>query len=210
MAIISKATIERLSIYCMYLKRLLNRNGSNRHISSYELGREVGASAAQVRKDLSYFGNFGCKGVGYDIENLEKKLEEIIGFTKKWEIALVGAGNIGTALVNYKNFRDLGLNIDAVFDCDLAKIGNTIGGIMVRSVKDMEQVIREKNIKVGIIAVPADDAQEIAEKLVAAGVRAIWNFAPVSLKLPDDIILSSEYLLPGLASLVFCLNNKIN
>lgn len=208
MVSISKATIERLSIYCLFLKRLLNKKGDNKHISSYDLGKEVGASAAQVRKDLSYFGNFGCKGVGYDIENLEKKLEDIIGFRKEWQMALVGAGNLGTALVNYKNFRDLGLNIEAVFDCDLAKIGNYIGGIMVRSIKDMEQIIREKNIKVGIIAVPADDAQKIAENLVAAGVKAIWNFAPITLKLPDDIILSSEYLLPGLASLVFCINNR--
>jgi len=208
MVSISKATIERLSIYCLFLKRFLNKKGDNKHISSYDLGKEVGASAAQVRKDLSYFGNFGCKGVGYDIENLEKKLEDIIGFRKEWQMALVGAGNLGTALVNYKNFRDLGLNIEAVFDCDLAKIGNYIGGIMVRSIKDMEQIIREKNIKVGIIAAPADDAQEIAENLVAAGVKAIWNFAPITLKLPDDIIFSSEYLLPGLASLVFCLNNQ--
>lgn len=177
-------------------------------ISSVELGKGVGVTATQVRKDFSYLGQLGSKGIGYEIEALKKNLEEIIGFNRVWPAVLVGAGNLGRALVYYDKFRSLGLKITEIFDCDLNKIGNTVNGIKVLSCKEMEQVINDKDIEIGVIAVPVVEAQDIAVKMVTAGVKAIWNFAPVPLNLDKDVVVISEDLSSGIGSLFFRLNNQ--
>lgn len=195
-------TIRRLILYYRYLEELAKKD-PDRKISSVALGKGVGVTATQVRKDLSYFGPLGLKGVGYEVGSLKNRLEKIIGFNRNWEVALVGAGNLGRALVYYQKFKDLGLNIVEVFDCDLNKIGNMINGITVKSTKEMQRIIFERGIKIAVIAVPAGEAQQVAEELVKAGVRAIWNFAPVPLDLDSEIIVISEDLSSGIGSLIY-------
>jgi len=173
-----------------------------------ELGRGVGVTATQVRKDFSYLGQLGCKGIGYEIEALKKNLEEIIGFNRSWPAVLIGAGNLGRALVYYDKFRELGLKITEIFDCDLNKIGNTVNGIKVRSCKEMEEVILEKGIQIGVIAVPASEARGVANRMVKAGIKAIWNFAPVPLNPGKEIVVISEDLSSGIGSLFFRLKNQ--
>lgn len=194
-------TIKRLILYYRFLEQLAEEE--DRIFSSVTLGKAVGVSATQVRKDLSYFGSLGHKGLGYKADDLRKSLEKIIGFNKTWEVALVGAGNLGRALVYYQKFRDLGLKITEIFDCDLAKIGNMVNGIVVKSTKEMTTVIAEKGIRIAIIAVPESEAQLLAEKLVGAGVKAIWNFAPVPLAFEEEIIVIYEDLSTGIGSLVY-------
>lgn len=195
-------TIRRLILYYRYLEELAKKD-PDRKISSVALAKGVGVTATQVRKDLSYFGPLGLKGVGYEVGSLKNRLEKIIGFNRNWEVALVGAGNLGRALVYYQKFKDLGLNIVEVFDCDLNKIGNMINGITVKSTKEMQRIIFERGIKIAVIAVPAEEAQQVAEELVKAGVRAIWNFAPVPLDLDSEIIVISEDLSSGIGSLIY-------
>lgn len=204
---VPQPTIERLVIYYRYLKKLAAHD-DDKVISSLDLGHSVGVSAAQVRKDLSYFGEFGCKGVGYNVSNLKKSLEQILGFNRNWPIVLVGAGNIGRALVNYPGFKVMGLNIIAIFDCDLDKIGNRVGGLIVKSNKEIERVIKDKGVELAIIAVPVDEAQGVAEKLVKAGIKAIWNIAPVTLKLPDNVLVYYEDLASSLVTLTYRLSQK--
>lgn len=195
-------TIRRLILYYRYLEELAKKD-PDRKISSVALAKGVGVTATQVRKDLSYFGPLGLKGVGYEVGSLKNRLEKIIGFNRNWEVALVGAGNLGRALVYYQKFKDLGLHIVEVFDCDLNKIGNMINGITVKSTKEMQRIIFERGIKIAVIAVPAGEAQQVAEELVKAGVRAIWNFAPVPLDLDSEIIVISEDLSSGIGSLIY-------
>ncbi len=199
---VPRPTIERLVTYYRYLERLV-QTGEQEIVSSTQLGNGVGVSAAQVRKDLSYFGEFGYKGVGYDVQNLKNCLERILGFNQSWPIILVGTGNIGRALVNYPGFKLMGLNIVEIFDCSLDKIGNMVGNLTVRSNKEINRVVTEKKIKLAIISVPAQEAQPVAERLVNLGIKAIWNFAPVSLKLPDDVIVYYEDLASSLVSLTY-------
>lgn len=202
-------TIRRLILYYRYLEELAKKD-PDRKISSVALGKGVGVTATQVRKDLSYFGPLGLKGVGYEVGSLKNRLEKIIGFNRNWEVVLVGAGNLGRALVYYQKFKDLGLNIVEVFDCDLNKIGNMINGITVKSTKEMQRIIFKRGIKIAVIAVPAEEAQQVAEELVKAGVRAIWNFAPVPLDLDREIIVISEDLSSGIGSLIYRLKKQVN
>ncbi|MFW6035362.1 MAG: redox-sensing transcriptional repressor Rex [Halothermotrichaceae bacterium] len=202
---IPQPTIQRLFIYYRYLKKTLNNDGDD-VICSHKLGKEVGTTSAQVRKDLSYFGEFGRKGVGYDVKGLMKSLQKIIGLNYSWKAVLVGAGNLGRALVNYEGFSKLGLNIVEVFDCDLDKIGNKVNSKIVKSSNEMGEVIKDKKIKIGILAIPEEDAQLTAEKMVEAGIKAIWCFSSGLLKLPDDIIIYYEDMASSVATLIYWLN----
>ncbi len=195
-------TVKRLVLYYNYLEALIEM-GEKKIISSGQLGRAVGVQATQIRKDLSYFGALGCKGIGYEVESLKRSLEKIIGFNESRPVALIGAGNLGQALVYYDKFRELGLDIIEIFDCDLSKIGNLVRGIKVKSTKEMVEVIRNRGIRIAVISVPAEDAQTVSEELVEAGIKAIWNFAPIPLKLDNDIIVISEDLSTGIGSLFF-------
>lgn len=203
---IPKTTVERLPLYYRSLVKLSKLDVEV--ISSKELGDRIGVPSTQVRKDLSYYGEFGRRGVGYEVKALLKHLERILGLDNYWPIVLIGAGNLGRALVNYEGFRKLGLEIKAVLDSDLNKIGNSIFGIPVQSMKNLKEVVKESNIEMGIIAVPAVFAQEVANELVTAGVKAIWNFAPSRIIVPDDVEVKNEDLSVGIVGLVYHLARK--
>lgn len=202
---IPKATIERLPLYYRCLERL-SAYERDEVVSSRELGERLGIPPTQVRKDLSYYGEFGRRGVGYDVEDLKKSLAKILGINKTWPAVLVGAGNLGRALVNYEGFQKMGLQITDVIDADLDKIGNKVGDITVRSTKELEEIVKEKQVKIGIIAVPASAAQGVTDLLIAAGIKSIWNFAPTRLVVPEDIIVRNEDLSVGIVSLIYHLS----
>jgi redox-sensing transcriptional repressor len=203
---IPKTTIERLPLYYRCLVKISKMDVEV--VSSKELGDRIGVPSTQVRKDLSYYGEFGRRGVGYEVKSLLKDLERILGLDNYWPIILVGAGNLGRALVNYEGFRKLGLEIKAVLDADLSKIGNNIFGIPVQSMKLLPQVVKENRIEMGIIAVPAVFAQEVAEQMVESGIKAIWNFAPTRILVPDDVEVRNEDLSVGIVGLVYHLARK--
>ncbi|MTI58926.1 MAG: redox-sensing transcriptional repressor Rex [Firmicutes bacterium] len=202
---IPKATIERLPLYYRCLDKMAVFDGEE-VVSSKELGGRLGIPSTQVRKDLSYYGEFGRRGVGYDVSGLKKSIGKILGVDKVWPAVLVGAGNLGRALVNYEGFNKMGLNIVSVLDADLGKIGNKIDDITVESIKEVERVVREGSIELGIITVPGNAAQEVADELINAGIKSIWNFAPTRLIVPKDIIVRNEDLAVGIVSLIYHLS----
>ncbi|GAB6099603.1 redox-sensing transcriptional repressor Rex [Halanaerocella petrolearia] len=197
-------TVERLPLYYRCLQKLRDQDVDV--ISSKDLGDMLGIPSTQVRKDLSYYGEFGRRGVGYEVSVLLNNLEKILGLNNDWEIVLVGAGNLGQALVNYGGFRNLGLKINYVLDIAEEKVGNQLGEVTINSVNELEELVTEKDIKIGIIAVPEEGAQEIAERLIEAGVESIWNFAPTRLDVPEDIKVRNEDLSIGLISLTYYLS----
>jgi redox-sensing transcriptional repressor len=196
---IPKATIERLPLYYRCLDRLSSYEDID-VISSKELGGKLGIPSTQVRKDLSYYGEFGRRGVGYDVDGLKRSIARILGINKLWSAALVGAGNLGTALVNYGRFSSMGLKITNVFDADPGKIGNKLGDIIVQSMKEIKETVKNDNINIGIVTVPASEAQKVTEELVEAGIRSIWNFSPIRLIVPEEVMVRNEDLSVGIAS----------
>lgn len=177
--------IGRLPVYLRALNRLTHEGFEV--TSSHELGRRLGISSAQIRKDLSHFGGFGKQGTGYQIEYLREKLREVLKVNQDWEVALVGAGDLGTAVANYRGFANRGFHINMIFDADPSKIGTEIGEYTVQPVTDIEKTIRAHGIQMAMIAVPAEHAQEVADILVQAGVKAILNYAPISLNVPEGV-----------------------
>ena len=140
-----------------------------------------------MRKDLGYFGHFGVSGAGYSTEELKAALEKILGKDKIWNVAVVGAGHLGKALLNYPGFKERGLNIVAAFDADARKIGKRVKDITIQSIDELPKAIQKKKVSIGIIAVPAKDAQEVADKLIEAGIKGILNFAPEALTVPESV-----------------------
>jgi redox-sensing transcriptional repressor len=201
--LISKATIDRLPLYFRTLR--LSQEEGVEIISSEELGQRLGITPEQIRKDLASFGQFGKKGVGYYIKELISNIGKILGLDYNWHIAVIGVGHLGWALAHYRNFDSLGFKLVAMFDIDPNKIGQCIKGIQVSSLDCLKEVMKEETIHIGIIAVPEIYAQEVADKLVAAGVRGIWNFAPRKIKVPDNVRVINEDLSVGLSSLSFYL-----
>jgi len=177
--------IGRLPVYLRALTRLAVEG--QEVTSSHELGRRLGISSAQIRKDLSHFGGFGKQGTGYQIAYLVDQLRQVLKVDQEWEVAVVGAGDLGTALLHYKGFGDRGFRIACVFDNSPQKIGKKIGEYLVHPIDDMQKVIQERGIKIAMIAVPAEKAQEVADKLIEVGVRAILNYAPMTLNVPADV-----------------------
>ena len=196
---IPKPTLGRLPLY--YRSLLAASEAGLEIISSAELGESAGVDSAQVRKDLTYFGQFGRPGVGYNVSNLLMALEQILGLRNPNEAVLVGAGKLGMAICNYPGFARYGLKIVALFDVDPNKIGQQVDGLEVFPLERLEPIVKKLGIQIGIITTPAEAAQRIAKMLISAGVRAIWNFAPVNLKVPPEIILRNEDLAVGLATL---------
>jgi redox-sensing transcriptional repressor len=182
---IPDATIIRLSVYSRYLKQL-EKNGLTT-VSSGTIAEGVDGSPAQVRKDLAYFGEFGTRGVGYNVSDLNRYITKILGIDTKWNVIIVGAGNLGSALSQYKGFEERGFNVVALFDNDPKLIGQKSGAIPVCNVSGMPDFIRKNNIQIGLIAVPAPYAQDIVDAMVAAGVKAVLNFAPRVISVPDDV-----------------------
>lgn len=182
---IPEGVISRLFVYLRELTELTEFN--IRTISSAELGERANLSDAQVRKDLGYFGHFGVSGAGYSTEELKAALEKILGKDKIWNVAVVGAGHLGKALLNYPGFKERGLNIVAAFDADARKIGKRVKDITIQSIGELPKAIQKKKVSIGIIAVPAKDAQEVADKLIKAGIKGILNFAPEALTVPESV-----------------------
>ena len=186
---IPEKTVTRLSIYLRCLEEL--ENDGIVSVSSSQLADRFGLNSAQVRKDLAYFGQFGVRGLGYYVGALRHNLERILGLKQEWEVALVGLGNLGSALVAYKGFQEKGFKISAVFDRDPAKIGRRVEGIPVMDASKIVPVIRKRKIKIGILAVPSVSAQVVLNLLVEAGVTAILNFVPSQLTVPDSVKLQN-------------------
>lgn len=177
--------ISRLPVYLRALERL-SQEGQE-VTSSHELGKRLGISSAQIRKDLSHFGGFGKQGTGYKIAFLKDQLRQVLKVERDWQVALIGAGDLGSAVARYKGFAERGFHISYVFDSAAEKVGKRIGSFVIRPVEEASQIILEQNIKIAMIAVPAENAQQVADTVIAAGVRAILNYAPINLNVPDNI-----------------------
>ena len=186
--------IGRLPVYLRALNRMLEEE--RMVTSSQELGERLGISAAQIRKDLSQFGEFGKQGTGYDIEFLAKQIQEILKVDRVWEVALIGAGDMGHALASYNGFNQRGFQIKLIFDNDTEKIGQEIGSYTVLDSETMKSEIENHGIKVAMLAVPASVAQQVASELIEAGVQAILNYAPVNLNLPQSVRV--QYIDPAI------------
>lgn len=184
---IPEATVARLPVYLRSLAELVDDKVST--VSSERLAEMAGVNAAKVRKDLSYLGSYGTRGVGYDVEYLLYQMSRELGLTHDWPVAIVGAGNLGSALANYGGFTQRGFPVAAMFDADPRKVGQVIHGVEVHHTDELEQLARELEVGIGVIATPAPAAQDVADRLVAAGVRSILNFAPAVISVPDDVSL---------------------
>lgn len=195
--------IGRLPLYLRALTQL--RQDGKPVTSSQELSDRLGFSSAQIRKDLSYFGEFGKQGTGYEISHLEKQLRTILKVQRVWEMALIGAGSLGHAIANYGGFEERGFRISVVFDIDEKKIGMTIGSMKVQAAAEMKETIKTKKIQVAIVAVPASEAQRTADHLIEAGVRAILNYAPTTLTVPDKVKVYDIDPAAGLQSMTYYL-----
>lgn len=204
---ISRATVDRLPLYFRTL-RLIKSEGSD-IVSSEELGRRIGVTPEQIRKDLAGFGAFGKKGVGYHVAELINNIGVILGLDRRWNIAIAGVGHLGWALANYRNFSSLGFHLSALFDQNPSIVGQVINGVEVLPVEGLEQIIEERNIQIGVLAVPAGEAQSVADRMVAAGVHGIWNFAPVRIRVPESVQLVSEDLSVGLTTLSYHLRRQV-
>lgn len=177
--------IGRLPLYLRALTRL-QQEGKD-VTSSHELGKRLDISSAQIRKDLSHFGGFGKQGTGYQIEYLLEKLQQVLQVNKEWSVAVVGAGNLGNAISHYRGFQHRGFRIACVFDADPNKVNTTIGDFPVLAIEAMPEHISKNKIKIAMLAVPAEFAQDVADKLIEAGVRAILNYAPINIIVPPEV-----------------------
>lgn len=186
--------ISRLPIYLRALRHI--KAEGKLTTSSQELGTRVGISAAQIRKDLSQFGEFGKQGTGYDISFLIEQLREILKVKRVWEVVVVGMGDMGHALARYQGFSDRGFRVAMVFDNDPSKVGTQVGNFIVRDMKEIVPTVSRSGIKIAMLCVPASAAQEVTNKLVEAGVKAILNYAPISLSTPPGVRV--QYLDPSI------------
>jgi len=203
---VSDSTVGRLSIYLRLLTELQTEGVAT--LSSGELAARCGTTAAQVRKDLSSFGTFGKRGLGYSVAELVAVLRGILGLERRWRVALIGAGRIGVALLGYQDFRDQGFYIDAVFDKDPQKVGLSGHGVVVQGDEEMERVLAASEIDIAIVAVPAESAQSVVDRVVGAGVRGILNFAPTKLNVPAGVALKNVNMAVELEALSYALANS--
>jgi redox-sensing transcriptional repressor len=198
---ISPETVKRIIVYCRYLE-MFQKKGV-KIISSKDVTVFLGINASQFRKDLSFFGEFGKRGVGYDVNNLLNSLKAIIGLEQKVQVIVVGVGKLGAALIGYPGFSKLNIEITAAFDKDFEKIGRKIENLEVLHIKKVESVVKKNNIKIAVLCVPAEEAQKVADLLVGAGIQSILNFAPTYLDLPKNIYLNNVDMASELGSLIF-------
>ena len=203
---IAESTVRRLSIYLRFLEEFEERGLST--VSSEELARRGGTTSAQVRKDLSFFGSFGKRGLGYSVPELSAALRDILGLKKEWRVIIVGAGKIGAALAQYRGFRQRGFNILAVYDTNSDKIGRTLEGIEIRDMSRLEGDVAAERPEIAVIAIPADHAQEVLDRIVRTGIKAVLNFAPVQLHAPADVTVKAVNMAMELEGLSFALTNR--
>ena len=204
---IPEATVSILSVYSRYLTEVEKQEIVN--ISSGEIAEGVGGTPAQVRKDLAYFGEFGTRGVGYNVKQLNQEIMGILGLKKRWNVILIGAGNLGSALSQYRGFQERGFNIVAVFDNDMNKVGLKLNGLPIYAVSQMSEFVDKNDISIGIITVPSEYAQDIADILVeTSSIKGILNFAPVVLTLPEEIEVRNVDLTVSLEVLSYNIEKK--
>jgi redox-sensing transcriptional repressor len=203
---IAESTVRRLSLYLRFLEQFAAQGHTT--VSSAELARRGGTTSAQVRKDLSFFGSFGKRGLGYSVPELTAKIRDILGLERTYRVVLVGAGRIGSALAQYPGFRQRGFNVTAIYDTDPKKVGGRWNGLVVRDVRHLEGDLKRDPSDIAILVTPAESAQEVANRLVHAGVKAILNFAPVQLEVPSDVAVKSVNMALELETLSFSLANR--
>ena len=203
---IPEATIARLSSYLRILEKL--KEEGKKYTSSQILAKRVGLNSFQVRKDLAYFGQFGIRGQGYLIKKLEKNLREILGLNHPWRVAVIGAGNLGSALIAYRGFTRRGFRIVAIFDVDKRKVGRFKGNLLIRDFKDFRKAAASLKIDIGIVAVPAESAPEVIKNLSSSGIRAILNFAPVKFSVGERQKLCNVDLSTELEGLTYFLSSR--
>jgi redox-sensing transcriptional repressor len=205
---IADSTVRRLSMYLRYLEDLDTQGQET--ASSDELAHLCGTTPAQVRKDLSFFGSFGKRGLGYPVHELTAHLREILGLEREWKVVIIGAGKIGAALANYRGFRQRGFRIVGVYDNDPKKIGQPWGEAIVHDMADLVQDIRREEAPIAVLAIPSEDAQDVVDHLVGAGIRAILNFAPAQITVPPHVSLKSVNMAMELEGLSFALTNSLS
>jgi redox-sensing transcriptional repressor len=203
---ISESAVRRLSLYLRLLQEADAAGAET--ISSGELADRGGTTSAQVRKDLSLFGSFGKRGLGYSVQELLERIRSILGLQREWRVALVGAGKLGSALFSYRDFEARGFDIRAVFDADPRKVGTQWGGLTIRADEEMVGTVRALEIDMAIVAVPADVAQHVVDRLVSAGVRGVLNFAPARLKVPAGVALKNVDVTLELEGLSFAVSSR--
>jgi redox-sensing transcriptional repressor len=205
---VPETTVRRLSLYYRVLQKVLDSGGLQ--VSSEELAELVQSSSAQVRRDLAVFGNYGIRGHGYDAETLKDRLAEVLGVNRDWRAVVVGAGRLGTALTSYREFRSQGFQILALFDSDPEKIGSMADGREIRPAQELVEYLRAEDVAIGIITTPPSAAQEVADKLVAGGVRGILNFAPATITVPPSVRVRDVNLTFELEGLTFAITEENN
>ena len=203
---IAESTVRRLSTYLRYLENLDTQGQQT--ASSDELAHLCGTTPAQVRKDLSFFGSFGKRGLGYPVHEMTAHLREILGLEREWKVVIVGAGKLGAALANYRGFYQRGFRIVGVYDNDPNKVGKPWGEAIVRDMADLAQDIGREDAPIAVLAIPSDDAQGVVDRLVGAGIRAILNFAPAQIAVPPHVSLKSVNMAMELEGLSFALTNS--
>ena len=203
---ISDSSVRRISIYLRILEDM-ERDGDGT-VSSEELAAYSGTTAAQVRKDLSSFGSFGKRGLGYGVSELALCIRKIIGVDRPWRVALVGVGRIGSALVDWGGFRDRGYDIVAILDVDPSKVGQTWSGLTVCDMNDFEAVVRKQDVKIIILAVPVEAVSDVIDRVAGVGIRGILNFAPTTLRVPEGITVKDVNMVMELEALSFALNQQ--
>ena len=201
---ISMAVIRRLPKYYRYLGDLLDKD--IQRISSKELSEIIGFTASQIRQDLNNFGGFGQQGYGYNVDALHNEIGKILGLDTKYKAVLVGAGNLGQAIANYGGFRKAGFEIKALFDANPRLIGLNIRDFEVLDSEIIEDFVRDNNIDIAVICIPKNGAQDLANKLVSAGIKGIWNFAPIDLDVPSSVIVENVNLTESLFTLSYLMN----
>ncbi|SDQ75520.1 redox-sensing transcriptional repressor Rex [Thermostaphylospora chromogena] len=205
---IPEATVARLPLYLRALTALTERGVTT--VSSEDLAEAAGVNSAKLRKDLSHLGSYGTRGVGYDVEYLIYQISRELGLTQDWAVAIVGVGNLGRALANYGGFVSRGFRVAALFDSDPGVVGDHIAGLNVEHIDELETVIKRRGVSIVVIATPADAAQQVCDRVIAAGVTSILNFAPVVLSVPDGVDVRKVDLSIELQILAFHEQRKAN
>ena len=203
---IADSTVRRLSTYLRFLEEFEARGLAT--ISSDELARQGGTTSAQVRKDLSFFGSFGKRGLGYSVPELAGRIREILGLGREWRVIIIGAGKIGAALAQYHGFRERGFTILAAYDANPEKVGRTLEGIEVRDIDRLEKDVQRERPDIAVLTVPAVAAQALLDRVVKTGIKAVLNFAPTQLQAPSDVAVKTVNMAMELEGLSYALTNR--
>jgi redox-sensing transcriptional repressor len=203
---VAESTIRRLSLYLRFLEEFEGQGMET--VSSGALASRGGTTSAQVRKDLSFFGSFGKRGLGYPVPELADRLREILGLKQRYQVGMIGAGKIGSALVQYRGFRQRGFDIVAIFDSDRTKIGRQWNGLTIQDIETLEAEFAKRPLDMAVLVTPGDAAQAVTDRLAALGIKAILNFAPVQLVVPDDVVVKTVNLALELETLSYALANR--